>query len=458
MMSVFAPVSERFHIGPWPARLVGALGLLGLAAVVALATRQDALALAIAFIVVALAVVIGFRWPMLTLAAFVVLIPIEELAVIDGVGSISRFAGILFAVTYGLPRLSHLSPRLMPAAGWTFLAWSMLSIGWAIDPNTSWGQLVTLAQLFLIALLIADVVAQRPALVRPILWVYSISASATAVVGIQTFISLGPNAEARAAAIGGQDPAQFAAILLPAFVFGLFEVVNHHERILGGAVALLTAAGILVSGTRGAWLSVAVVAIVFIFPRLRLRSQIWAAALIVTLGIVTLQIPGVSTLVLQRAQSAIVSGGSGRTDIWAVGLTVYGTAPLLGVGYANFPVAYTSDAVGATNVVSGLATGEGSGPHNLVIGTLTELGPVGLILLVLFLGPLLIRPGWGPDAAMIQAALVSLLITALFLDILANRKQVWLIIGIAAGLAFLRRAREASGRQPDVVTLDAAAP
>ncbi len=75
----------------------------------------------------------------------------------------------------------------------------------------------------------------------------------------------------------------------------------------------------------------------------------------------------------------------------------------------------------------------------MLIGTLIELGPIGLLLVGLFLGPLVFQRGWGPDAATIQAALASLLTLALFLDVLANRKQVWLVIGLAAGLAVLAR-------------------
>ena len=45
----------------------------------------------------------------------------------------------------------------------------------------------------------------------------------------------------------------------------------------------------------------------------------------------------------------------------------------------------------------------------------------------------------GSDAATVQAALIGLLTTALFLDILSNRKQVWLVIALAAGLSYLAR-------------------
>jgi hypothetical protein len=56
---------------------------------------------------------------------------------------------------------------------------------------------------------------------------------------------------------------------------------------------------------------------------------------------------------------------------------------------------------------------------------------------------------------MIQAALVSLMTLALFLDIVSNRKQVWLVIGIAAGLAYIARHR--TQHTPDLAALTAEA-
>ena len=48
----------------------------------------------------------------------------------------------------------------------------------------------------------------------------------------------------------------------------------------------------------------------------------------------------------------------------------------------------------------------------------------------------------------IQAALVSMLTLALFLDMLTHRKQVWLVVGLAAGLLYLaRQARETAARE-----------
>lgn len=137
-------------------------------------------------------------------------------------------------------------------------------------------------------------------------------------------------------------------------------------------------------------------------------------------------------------------------------VTIYQSAPVFGVGYANFSVANTQDAVRASDVSSWAYLNRQLGPHNLMVGTLIELGPFGLLLLALFLVPLALQRGWGPDAATVQAALASLLTLALFLDILSNRKQVWLVIGLAAGLAFVaRRSGRAARADDNPATLDA---
>ena len=147
----------------------------------------------------------------------------------------------------------------MSPAAWLFLAWAVASLGWAIDPSVAWGELTTLLQLFLIALLVADLVSQRPDMVRQIMWVYSISAAATACVGIVSFLGYGPTSDIRAAALQDQNPAQFAAVLLPALIFGLFEALDGQRRLAGAGIALVTSVAVIVSGTRGAWVSIAVV-------------------------------------------------------------------------------------------------------------------------------------------------------------------------------------------------------
>ena len=439
-------IGDALRLGSKPAWLLAMIGLFGIVALAALATRLGMLPLVLALVLGGFATIVGFRWPLLLLLLFAALIPLEGVVVIDGFGTISRLVGILFAVAYGAPRLGRLALGAMPPAAWAYLAWAILSLGWAIDPDTALALLPTLLQLFLIAVLVADFVVQKPTIIRPVLWTYSLSAAATAVIGVQVYLAQGLTGT-RAVAIQGQDPAQYAAVLVPALVFGLYEVLNGNHRILGGLISLLTTVGIVVSGTRGAWLACVVTVVLFIVPRLTLRGRITALATVLVLLVVAYQVPGVADLVAERTGSALSSGGAGRTDIWSVAATVYQSNPVLGVGYANFPVAYTADVIRASGVGS-VEFLVGRAPHDLVVGTVIELGPIGLVLLALFLGPLVLRRGWGPNAAPIQAALASLLTVALFLDVLSNRKQVWLVIGLAAGLAYLARGQSRSVDDP----------
>lgn len=377
---------------------------------------------------------------LVALFAFVVLIPVEEIGLVGGVGTISRAAAVVFALLYGVPRIGRLTIRAMPLAGWAYVEWAILSTIWSVNANVALAQLATLVQLFAVAVLIADVIVHDPSLVRPLLWAYSLSASITAALGILAYLQGNRLDNDRVAALPGQDPAYFAALLLPAFIFCTFELLGGRRPYLSLGVVLLSLASIILSGTRGAWVSIVAVLAVFVFPALELTRKVAAVVLLLLVFGAVLLLPGVTSLVTDRLATAGASGGAGRTDIWSVGLVIFETSPVIGVGYANFPVAYTPQLVMKAGV--GFSQGAYRAPHNLVVSTSAELGLVGLVLLGLFLVPLVLRRGWGPDAQVVRAILAAFMVDALFLDVFPNRKQVWLIIGIAAGLAYLARRAE----------------
>ena len=72
---------------------------------VAIATRADLLVQVTAIAIVLVAFLLGLRWPLQLLFVFAALIPIEEVVQLGELGTLSRIAGLLFAVVYGLPRL-----------------------------------------------------------------------------------------------------------------------------------------------------------------------------------------------------------------------------------------------------------------------------------------------------------------------------------------------------------------
>jgi exopolysaccharide production protein ExoQ len=447
MRTTVRRIQEGFGIGERSALVVAAAALATVGVSVALSTGMNLLVQVIGILVAFLALLVSMRWPLFPLFVLAFLIPIEEAFVVGGLGTLSRLAELLFVVAYGLPRLGRLTFSAMPLAGWAYFGWAALSVGWAIDPSVTLEELPTLGLLFVTAVLVACAVAERPTIVRPVLWVYALSAAMTAVIGIAAYVQ-GGQAATRVAALPGQDPAYYAALLLPALVFSFYELLHGRRIALATAVVTLCTVGIILSGTRGAWLSGAVVAALYLLPRLRPARRV--AAIVVMAGVLglSLQLPGVAAFVSARTDTALSSGGAGRTDIWSVGLLIYGSAPVTGVGLANFPVAFTPARMRQADVTIAPWRPANRPAHNIVIGTLGELGTIGLILLAMFLVPLLVRTGWGPDAAAVQAALASLAAMALFLD-LFNRKQTWLVLGIAGGLALLAR-RSPAGATTDV--------
>ncbi len=436
-MSAIVPVL-RADARPCLTRAFAALA--GTAAVVAVATFTDQLVLAAMLATVGVLAAVSVRWPLFPLFLFAAVIPLDEIARIGPLGSPGRIVAIAFVLVYAVPRLQSIRLDPMPLATWGYLGWAALSAGWALDPGRTVAEFGTLLQMVALAVLVADAVIEHPAIVRPLLWVYSAAAAATALFGVIASLASGGSVMGRASAFSGQDPAQFAAILLPAFAVALYEILRGPMRLPGTALAVASAAGIVLSGARGAWVAAVVVAAGLILATFRLRKASTVAVTLAGIGaaaLALLSVPGLPAFVASRIDLALVTGGAGRTSIWTVGASIFGASPLIGVGFDNFPIAFTSERIRLAGVPD--LTLVGSGPHDIIVGTAAELGLVGLVLLALLIAPLFARAPGRRELVVVQAALVSLLVDALFLDIFSNRKQVWLLVGIAAGLLWSHR-------------------
>ena len=384
-----ARIEGAFGLSPTAARLLTIAGLTGVVLVAALSTYLQVVQIVVVLALGGLATIVGLRWPLLPLLAFAALIPVEQVVVIEGFGTISRLAGLLFAVCYGVPRLGNLALGAMPHAAWAYLAWAVLSLGWAIDPGTAVQHLSTLVQLFVIAVLIADFVVRHPTILRPVLWVYSLSAAITALIGILSYLGQGV-ATTRAVALQDQDPAQFAAALLPAVFFGLYEFLHGDKRIAGAAVFALATAGVVVSGTRGSWVAGAIVVVFLVLPRLTARGRAATVAMILGLLVLAYQIPGVADMFEARTGSALATGRGrpdghlvgGWNDLWIQPCPRCGLRKLSGRLHRRRGSGVRCQTTASRR--RALRTTWRSGP-------LSKLGPLGLLLLVAFLGPLVVR-------------------------------------------------------------------
>jgi exopolysaccharide production protein ExoQ len=317
MNEMLARVRYEVGVNRWAALLLVLAVAASVALGVSIAIRLGQLPLATGLTSAFVLFLLSLRWPLLPLFLLVALVPVEDAINVAGVGTLSKTVGILFAVVYGVPRLGRLTIQATPTAAWAYLGWAVLSLFWALDPNVAQAQLQTLVQLFAVAVLVADVVVHDAALIRPLLWVYTLSAALTACIGVAGYGSGLTVDSGRVAALAGQDPAQFAALLLPALVFSLYELVQGRRLLTSGAVAMVCTIAIVLSGTRGAWVAAVVVVVVFIIPRLRPRRRVAAVMVVLSFLAVALQVPGAADLVGQRTALAAATGGAGRTDIWA---------------------------------------------------------------------------------------------------------------------------------------------
>ncbi len=125
--------------------------------------------------------------------------------------------------------------------------------------------------------------------------------------------------------------------------------------------------------------------------------------------------------------------GSGRYDMWRVGLSEFQRQPVHGIGADNFAVPYLQDR----------RSGEQPEyPHSLIVKTLAQLGVVGALLLAAFLA-FGLRPGFGADT---PARGVGAAATVPFVAWLLHATVDWLweipaagltafaLIGLAAGV------------------------
>ena len=381
--------------------------------------------------------------PRLMLYLYVGFIPLEYVLVLDEVGTATRAIGAVFFAGYFLHRFGQVHLRTIPFVGWAFLAWALASFTWAIDQTVASEQLLTLVQLFAMAVVVADFAAEEPDVVRPVLVVYSVATVASALVAVGVAALGGGIGADRIGAFDTQDVAQFSALLVPAFLFLLVELFEWRRPLLAVSGLMIVAAGMILSGTRSAWVAAAIGAAIIILPRIGRRALI-PLVLLGLAGVALFTMEDLQTLVVERLSTALSSGGTGRIDIWSVGLNIFSSNPLIGVGFGNFPVAFTPEVIRDTNVPGLEITvlDPGAGSHSIIIGTHTELGVIGFALLASFLWAAVASRGVGSAWSVVHASLVALLVQALFLDIL-NRKHVWLILALVLGLIW----REARNRR-----------
>ena len=287
--------------------------------------------------------------------------------------------------------------------------------------------------------------AHRPETAGPVMWTYVASATITSFIGLYMYaFNHSSLPDGRAEAFIGQSAPQFATILLPAAIMLTWRSL-HRPALWAMGGALVVNLAIVLSATRSAWLAIVVAITLGLLPRLETGRRLALILAAVAVALAMLLAPGVGDLLTERLNTAIETGGTGRTAIWAVGLNVVPEHPLIGIGYGAFPSVINPENVRATILpVQTDVLDFPIGPHNIVVGVLVELGVVGLILLFGVARSVFRGRARSEAAVLARAVMIGFAVQSLFLGI-ANLKQVWLFLGDRPGPGRGRAARAGRG-------------
>ena len=181
------------------------------------------------------------------------------------------------------------------------------------------------------------------------------------------FLNTSPNADAMYL----EPPLAFAT------AFVLFPSRPRERQIASGVLALVLV-GIVLTLSRGSYLSMAVLAGVIVLAAQTWKWRLRAIAALAALALIVLEIPYVNQRFLDLARSV-----TNRESLYTQAITMLSQRPLLGAGFDGFPVR--------------VAPLRNSGqpiqlyPHNLWLTTWSEIGLLGVIAFAVIFFGLLVR-------------------------------------------------------------------
>ena len=451
--------------------------VLGLAAVVGLLAGYDPrLALAAALGIVLL--LVTMQSLLAGLAGFIVLSFLELVPGLTGPAfSLSKIAGGILVVSWlasasargGRRKEFPAAHPLLGAILGLLVVWTLLSANWAEESTPAYVSAISFALDFML-FPIAYAAIRKPEDVRPLLGAFLVGAAVAAIYGViaqpnatSLVTSATPAAGLNRLAGTIGDPNELATLMAAGIGISTALILDSTRsmlvRGLSTAAALILFVAILITVSRGGMLALAAVmvaAVIFSTGRRR------ALALGLVVIVAALGAFFFSSVASDGAWKRVIEndGGSGRTDIWAVGWRMVEDEPVLGVGGGNFQVAsiHYLLAPGAIRFDE-YVVDQPAVAHNAYLQVLAETGVVGLSLFLLAtVGAVacaaraqrMFRQAGNDQGALLAAGVLlgtlALLAGYFFLSE-EHSKHLWLLL--ALGPAMLGAAQRAAAADQD---------
>jgi O-antigen ligase len=327
--------------------------------------------------------------------AMVLFAYLEVLTVLGGV-SLAKVAGALVVVAW----IAVISTQGRAArnffaehAGLTylvlaFLGWNLISLAWSQSSPLAVESVMRYAlNAFLIPIAFTAVRDRRDA-------VHILAAIvAGACVAALSAILSPPSAES---AVAGRatgtigDPNELAAGLLVGLALAVAFAVNRHIaaplRRLAAVAAALCLIGILFSLSRGGLIGVAAALVLAVVVGGRWRGRVLVLCSMLAVLAVAYFAAFASLPAKERVLNIGGGGGTGRLDLWTVGLRMIEAHPLNGVGSGQFAASSVHYLLRPGLIESGaFILSKPKVAHNTYLNIVSELGVVGGVLFLAIL-------------------------------------------------------------------------
>jgi O-antigen ligase len=262
------------------------------------------------------------------------------------------------------------------------------------------------------------------------------------------------------------DPNELAAALLVGLAIAVAFAVNRHIsnplRAMAAGAAALCLTGILLSLSRGGLIGVAAALVIAVILGGRWRRRVLAICGMFAVLAVGYFAFFASLPAKQRVLDVAGGGGTGRLDLWTVGLRMIEAHPLNGVGTSQFAVSSVHYLLRPGLIENGafiLTTPKVA--HNTYLNIVAELGIVGGVLFVGILlfcvgcAVLAIRRAYEDGDERMEILLRGLavgiggyLVTLMFLSE-SYAKLLWILLGLGpVMLAVVSAPRRVETRAP----------
>lgn len=386
------------------------------------------------------------RWAVLVL---VFTIPWENIVEIGGTGRISKVVGIGAATVWLVTvlvtgRMRKPGPVHLVVA--MFAGWNVASLLWTSDVSTTLGQSFTYAQLAALVYVLWDAIRTHDAL-RAAMQAYVLGSCVTVVSLFADYLTGGTGYGVRFST-GSFEVNSLGFVLGAAIPFAWYLAVGPSSRparkfltILNLTYIPVAVVAVMLTGSRSAVASL-VPGLVYVgvwLVRLGMSRGLLAVIVLAAVGFFLASQALVPERTLERLSttgSAITAGDfGGRLETWRAAYDTFREHPIGGIGSGTFETLGTEKAA-----------------HNVALRFLAEIGLVGLGLFVAIVA--LTASGVRGQTRALAGLWISLLLVwgvGAAVHNFEDRKQTWLIFGLAAVSAALPVARTAPSRRDEVV-------